>query len=303
MKRFLPYAQLVRLPNAFTAMADTCLGAVVVGALREQALAFACLLIASIALYSSGMVWNDYFDRDQDARERPFRPIPSGRVAPRTAALLGAALMLVGVIFAALADLASGAERWRALVISGWLVAAIFLYDGWLKRTALGPVAMGACRFLNVLLGLCAAGTALPGWGYLLALVVGTYIVGVTWFARTEAQTSNANLLTGAAAVMLLGLVFALGVPALAQTQESGFTTSPLFPYLVAAFGAYVGIALWRAIRRPLPALVQAGVKRAVLGLVLLDAILATALVGVVGLAIAGLIVPARWLGRWVYST
>jgi 4-hydroxybenzoate polyprenyltransferase len=303
MKQLLAYAQLVRLPNAFTAMADICLGALAVGALREQRLAFACLLLASVALYSAGMVWNDFFDARQDARERPFRPIPSGRVSPRAAALLGAVLLLVGVALAALADVTAQADRWRSLSLSGWLVAAILLYDGWLKRTPLGPVAMGSCRFLNVLLGLSAAGMPIPPWGYLLALVVGTYIAGVTWFARTEAQTSNVNMLIAAALVMLTGLVFAMGVPALAQSQAGDFKTSPLFPYLVAAFAAYLGVALVRAINRPLPQLVQAAVKRAVLGLVLLDAILATALVGVAGLAIAVLLVPARWLGRWVYST
>ena len=36
MNRFLTYAQLVRLPNAFTALADIALGALAVGALREQ---------------------------------------------------------------------------------------------------------------------------------------------------------------------------------------------------------------------------------------------------------------------------
>jgi 4-hydroxybenzoate polyprenyltransferase len=303
MNRFLAYAQLVRLPNAFTAMADICLGALAVGALGEQRLAFVCLLIASVSLYSAGMVWNDYFDRQQDARERPFRPIPSGRVAPRTAAVLGTVLMLLGVIFAALADVIAQADRWRCLGLSGWLTLAILLYDSWLKRTPLGPVAMGSCRYLNVLLGLSAAGLPIPPWGYLLALVVGTYIAGVTWFARTEAQMSNVNVLIAAALLMFTGLVFAMGVPAFAQSQSGDFQTSPLFPYLVAAFAAYLGIALVRAINRPLPQLVQAAVKRSVLGLVLLDAILATALIGVAGLAIAALLVPARWLGRWVYST
>ena len=46
---------------------------------------------------------------------------------------------------------------------------------------------MGLCRFLNVLLGLTVAP---PGFWLAahLALVVGLYVVGVTWFARTEAS-------------------------------------------------------------------------------------------------------------------
>ena len=58
-----------------------------------------------------------------------------------------------------------------------------------------------------------------------------------------------------------------------------------------------------RAIANPIPERVQAAVKRTILGLVLLDAILATALAGPIGLAILLLLVPAKILGRWVYST
>jgi hypothetical protein len=39
----------------------------------------------------------------------------------------------------------------------------------------------------------------IPTWGFVLALVVGVYIVGVTWFARTEASTTNQRSLIGAA--------------------------------------------------------------------------------------------------------
>jgi 4-hydroxybenzoate polyprenyltransferase len=48
---------------------------------------------------------------------------------------------------------------------------------------------------------------------------------------------------------------------------------------------------------------VQSAVKRSIMGLVLLDAILATAVVGAWGLLILLLLVPALTLGRWIYST
>src|SRR5262249_61032160 len=64
--RLKPYAQLIRLPNVFTALADICLGALAVGALPGRWLPFTFLLLASACLYSAGMVWNDYFDFEQD---------------------------------------------------------------------------------------------------------------------------------------------------------------------------------------------------------------------------------------------
>src|SRR5439155_22066626 len=136
MYRLLNYAQLVRLPNLPTALADICLAAL---ALAMQPRVgdlvdgfpfgrLGLLLIASACLYCSGMVWNDYFDQEQDRRERPFRPLPSGRVKPGEAVRLGAGLMAAGVVCALGAGRASVS---LALV----LVAAILAYDAWLKRT------------------------------------------------------------------------------------------------------------------------------------------------------------------------
>src|SRR5262245_60146409 len=105
MRNLRTYAQLLRLPNVFTAFADILLGALVTGALTARPAAVGLLLLASGCLYCGGMVWNDYFDLEQDKRERPFRPLPSGKVTPAQAAVLGAALLTAGVLLAVLADL------------------------------------------------------------------------------------------------------------------------------------------------------------------------------------------------------
>ena len=309
MSQFRTYAQLVRLPNVFTALADICLGALATGAQTGPSLSpawwlsFGGLLAASACLYSAGMVWNDFFDLDQDRRERPFRPIPSGRVSRRAAALLGAALLAAGVGFALLAGWRGDGWEETPAVLAVLLSAAILLYDGWLKRTWAGPLGMGACRFLNVLLGLCAAlpatGTYPWDWGLHLAGVVGAYIIGVTWFARTEARVSQRRALAAAAGAMLAALVLALPLPV---WFPSG-TSSPFFPYLLVGLGFWVGLPVCEAIERPAPGQVQTAVKRAIFGLVVLDATLATALAGAVGLVILLLLLPAHVLGRWIYST
>src|SRR4051794_12158155 len=103
MTRLLDFARLVRLPNAFTAVADICLGALVTGALPGRLFPFVCLLLASTFLYSAGMVWNDYFDLEQDKRERPFRPLASGRITLRTAQVLGCVLLVLGLAAATIA--------------------------------------------------------------------------------------------------------------------------------------------------------------------------------------------------------
>jgi 4-hydroxybenzoate polyprenyltransferase len=301
MSRLRVYAQLVRLPNLPTALGNVCLGALAVGALPRHWFAFLLLALASACLYCGGMVWNDFFDVDQDRRERPFRPIPSGRVSRRQAGQFGAALLAVGFLVAVAAGAVLGRTLALAALAAG-LVAAILLYDARLKRTWAGPLAMGSCRFLNVLLG-ASAGEAAPGGQALhLALVVGLYVVGVTWFARTEARLSKQTALAGAASVMLASLVLALP---LAELRQPGQTTSPLFPYLLVGLGFFVGLPLCRAIARPVPSLVQAAVKRSLMGLIILDAVLATALVGTAGLVLLVLLVPVLYLGRWrwLYAT
>ena len=100
--RFSAYARLVRLPNVFTALADVGLGLFAAGGTVSW-LSAGSIAAASAALYCGGMVWNDYFDIDQDRRERPFRPLPSGAISAAAAKRLGIGLLTGGWLFAILA--------------------------------------------------------------------------------------------------------------------------------------------------------------------------------------------------------
>jgi len=309
MNRLRTYAQLVRLPNVFTAFADIALGILATWRLTPEALSEGwmpsalCLLAASGCLYCGGMVFNDVFDPEQDKRERPFRPIPSGRVSRSAATLFGVLLLVAGIGLALLAGRRDNAWDRSSFYVACVLTGCILLYDGWLKRFWAGPLGMGSCRFLNVLLGLSLAPNLGWPWGIHLAVVVGVYIIGVTWFARTEAQISNRSALAGAAAVMTFGLLLALAAPVIAAEFHLGPRPSALFPYLLVGLGFLLGFPISRAISRPTAAHVQKAVKHAILGLVILDASLASAIAGVVGLLILLLLLPAMYLGRWIYST
>lgn len=299
--RLLAYAQLMRLPNVFTAFADICLGACVGGYLAERPVVFVLLLLGSGCLYCGGMVLNDWFDRHDDLISQPFRPIPSGRISPAIAGYLGEGLLLLGILFAGGASKHTNSpDRTSAICVILGLACLISAYNWFAKRTVVGPVVMGSCRFLNVMMGLIGTGQELTSVVNLhVAAVVGVYIVGVTWFARTEETNSKRRNLIGAALIMLAAIGLAITVPV---HLPSG-TTPVYFPYLVVAFAIYVGSAVVAAIQKPDPKTVQAAVKRSILGLVLLDATLATAFVGAWGLLIGLLLLPARFLGRWVYST
>ena len=298
------YAELVRLPNVFTAVADIALGwlcATAAGASLSDWPLFILLALASACLYSSGMVWNDFFDVAQDQNERPSRPVPSGRVSRKSAAIFAVVLQVLGVTFAVAAALFAEQARWSSPLVGLALVIAIILYDAWLKHTFAGPIAMGSCRFLNILLGLSIADSEMIPWSsrIYLAAIVGIYITGVTWFARTEAKTSSRTALKSAAIVMLAALLLTLAVPKVVVPS----TPSILFPYLLVGMGLLIAFPIAAAINVPAPAQVQKAIKRCLLGLVVLDAILASAVAGTAGLLILLFLLPVMYLGRWIYST
>ncbi|HZL88473.1 MAG TPA: UbiA family prenyltransferase [Pirellulaceae bacterium] len=308
----LAWLRLVRAPNVFTAIADVMMGFVIVhGGLKPLAPLglLVCLAAASSLLYTAGMVLNDVFDIEVDAKERPFRPLPSGQIPLGLARTMGFSMLACGVVMGALAGYAYPARLpWRSGLIAAVLAGCVLLYDGWLKRFAIGPLGMGLCRFFNVLLGMSVALDVANGWplGFgpmhlLPAAGIGAYIVGVTMFAKGEAGQSSVPVLIGGMITMGLGIgVLGWAAQFLERRQLS-----------VGVFWLLLALLLFTVLRRCLMAVltpdskhVQAGVKNAIFSLVLFDASVAMAAAPVsYSLAIAALLVPMFLLGRWVYST
>src|SRR5581483_11719795 len=102
-----PYLQLVRLPNVFTAAADSLAGWLLVRGTFDEPRRWLPLVAASMATYAGGIALNDVFDYEADLRERPSRPLPSGRVSRRFAGWLGGGLLALGPVLAALSGSAA----------------------------------------------------------------------------------------------------------------------------------------------------------------------------------------------------
>jgi 4-hydroxybenzoate polyprenyltransferase len=175
---------LGRVSNLPTVWTNIAAGMVLAGAPASLAL-FGTLALALSLSYVAGMVLNDAFDREIDARERPERPIPAGRVAPRTAFALGFGLLAAGFGAALLA----GALAGTGLAVLPWaagLAAAIVGYDLHHKGNPLSPLVMGLCRMLVYAVAAAAAtgGVAAPVWIGAGALFV--YLVGLTAVAKQE---------------------------------------------------------------------------------------------------------------------
>lgn len=317
----LAYAQLLRLPNVFSAIADVTAGFLIVEGNLDRWQSYLPLLLTSISLYMAGMVLNDLFDAPLDAEERPERPIPSGRISPGAAAILGWGLWIAGIIFAGLAVGAgwSAAEMpWRAGLIGGVLAANIVFYDAWAKSTPIGPIAMGLCRTLNWLLGMSLA-SHLPleveqiflGFGadhLLVAGGMGLYIAGVTWLARDEADEPNVLHLIGATIVMLGGLALA-GSHVLWPSRETWLSRlegNPLLVWTVAFVALAVPVVRRSAaaIMSGTPEAVRDAVRQALLSVIIFDAAITFAQVGPQwAILVVALLAPAWALGRFVNAT
>jgi 4-hydroxybenzoate polyprenyltransferase len=191
--KLVAYAQLMRLPNVFTAVADPLAGWFVVGG-GDPSWHLALLAGAGGCLYTSGIVFNDYFDYELDCLERPERPLPSGAISRTTAAGLGAALMAVGLAFA-------GTVGTVAFGIAAFIAAMVFFYNAWAKRFAvLGPLVIGTCRFANFLLGMRCC----PPRLWLAPAALGVYCTTLTWVARNEAINVKLRMVVKQ---MLLGII------------------------------------------------------------------------------------------------
>ncbi len=297
------YLQLVRLPNVFTAMADILLGFLLTHRTLEPVGGFALLLGSSSLLYLAGMVLNDYFDREQDARERPFRPIPSGRVSATTALMLGLLLLAGGAALGWAATLAFG--DWRPGMVATLLAAGVFTYDGLVKQTPVAPVVMGACRTLNVLLGMSLSFQAWSPAYWAVACGVGLYIVGVTTFARSEARDSGRWQLALGLTLLVAGLAVVASMPGWATgTEWPPIRVQANWYVFWGLFGLLIGYRCLRAVLDPRPAMVQVAVRNCIFALVILDAAACLAVQEKFwGVVILLLLVPMLTIGRWIYST
>jgi 4-hydroxybenzoate polyprenyltransferase len=290
------YLRLMRIPNVFTSFAN-----VVAGVSLARAGGFqprdALLVLASGSLYCAGMVWNDYFDRHIDAEERPDRPIPSGEIAPAAAAAVGCVLGALGLGLAALHGM-------LPLLLAVLLSGAILLYDGAIKATCAGPLAMGGCRALNVLLGVSADPSG-RGWLAPLALVLGIFTMLITQLSRfevggTEPQRLRATL-RGFGALAFVAAIALVGFAWIRQAEPMAW---------IAALVAF-SYVVWReqSLLRPLwKQATPPSLGRAIGGGILLMPAIDASFVAAGGAPLAAaatiaFMAPAWLLKRWYYLT
>jgi 4-hydroxybenzoate polyprenyltransferase len=330
--RIRAWAQLVRVPNTLTACADVLAGfSIAVGpwfAIDGIAASLLLMCLASVCFYWAGMVLNDVHDVEADRIQRRKGPLVDGRIEIRTAAIAGWTLLFTGVLLAGVSsyllpdDLSNkytrNQSKWLVVGIGSLLAMVIAAYDSRLKATIFGPLLMGMCRGLNLLLGIslgwCFVWPSDSYWdwdSYWIVIAVAVFghvgfVTGITLAARRESLINQSSTrLAIAWMVSFLGIVaislcplWARG-PLWARDRTLRLDPSSLYPILI---GLLMVPWLRRAVlsvRDPGVGTLIPAIKQAILSIIFLDAAIALQFAGSTpGMIVCSLAIPTLALAR-----
>jgi hypothetical protein len=252
----------------------------------------ALLLTGGSFLYTGGMYLNDFCDAAFDARYNANRPISTGRISRGRVGFMAA--IWLGGGFACLARLGAVTGGLSLL-----LVVLIVLYDFRHKNVLWAPLVMGACRFLLYVLGAVAVGTdvlhklvfyALPaGFG------LGLYVAGITYLARGEKRSEKPA--RWALLLLLAPVAVAFGLHA---TESSTFRPFPVMVTLLQlCWMAWLLVPFWNKSNPSLGRVVSGLLA----GIVLVDMVASTLILGPLSLLLLPLFILALLLQRIVPAT
>lgn len=150
-----------------------------------RAMRFLAPLAVPLLAYLGGMILNDAFDAEVDARERPSRPIPSGRIGRRAAFGAGFGLLAAAIATALLAGPTA------VVAATSVLCAAIVAYDRFHLASAAGTLILALCRALAALIPMLAfadgeLGVLVRRGAVALPIALGAWTLGLSILARSE---------------------------------------------------------------------------------------------------------------------
>lgn len=277
LKKIRACLELMRPANIVTAFADILAGFAAVGGvlfftssgIEVEPAGLLWLLVTTFGLYGGGIVFNDVFDADIDAKERPERAIPSGKVSRSGASVLGLLLFMIALFSAFQVSV-------TAVWLSAFIIFCSLIYDSKAKHSFVwGPLFMGLCRGGNLLLG----GSLLPVMLldiWFIALIPIIYISAITLISRGEVAGGNKK--HGALALAMIWVVIG-SIPLLSLIQSFNLFTAS--PFLI-LFGLMVVPAFSAAAKTSQADDIKKAVKRGVVSLVIFNSVLAAGFSGLI---------------------
>ena len=284
---------MLRLPNLLTVPGDPIVGFFSWGSIRyfssaekgyvdvgHVAMVVPCA-VAALLLYCAGLILNDLFDLTEDRRDRPHRPLPSGQISIPAAAITAVLLMVGGVAAAAFnGPLCAG--------IAAALAALVVSYNAGVKRIPIaGPLNMGLCRGLSVMLGLAISSSLNLGqdsaggllaweklsmlfsWPFYSITPMILYIASVSLIAARETETTRMRIRPWLPAAIVAVWMCCVIHPL--PDWDSALDSLSLT--VIAALPVIVAIVCgWRLKSKPAPRIVQSVVGELVGNLLLIQA-------------------------------
>jgi len=281
------YLVLVRLPNLFTLPSNILVGIAAISSLAftlTSFIQFLLLVTISVLLYCVGIVLNDLYDFDIDKKERPNRPLPSGKISRRSAIGLVA-------IFSTLALILSLLVSFSTLVISSILFLAIFGYDKYLKNTHAGPFIIASARVMNILLGTSVSFRSVDSYSQIVTLtfvliITFVYVSLIGFISRYEVHGFSDN-----AKLLLPPAIVAIVISSIILFSLMGFFK--LESLIILSLFSFIMLISFSRIYRRDSGRTQQIVRNMILSIIVLDSTFLTGIIGIeLGLAVLTLMVP-----------
>jgi 4-hydroxybenzoate polyprenyltransferase len=293
---FKDYLILVRLPNLFTLPSNILVGFVIASSLTLTSYVQVLLLVTiSILLYCVGLILNDLFDYNIDKKERPDRPLASGKVSRRAAIGLVTAFSVLALGLSLIVSIPT-------LVTSSLLFVLIFGYDKFLKKTMAGPFTIAAARVINVMLG---ASVDFGHIGSFPQLIILTFVLTITFvyvcligfISRYEIHGFPKNT-----KLFLIPIIIVAIISLIAFFSLMGF-----FKYeclIILTFFSFIMARTFYKIHKQDSSGIQRIVQNMILSIIVLDSTFLSGIRGIeIGLVVLVLLAPLLILARKMYMT
>jgi 4-hydroxybenzoate polyprenyltransferase len=304
---FKQYIILVRLPNVFTAASNilpgyfTIVTAISSSFINTNILYLIGLMTSSSLLYLAGIVFNDYFDIEIDKKERPNRPLPSGKVTKRKALIIAISSMIAANVLALVIN-------WTSFIVAVILTIIIIAYDCRLKHnTTTGPITMGFARFINVILGASPAFPTLllSSTSIKILLFIATslflYVIAISILSKKEVNGKVTKLIILSSFSIVFVVIVSIAIAGLiGMFQSTVFVNLALF--------SVVMIITFRSTLRGLynlaPIHIRNIIRNMIISIIILDSVFVSGIIGLnFGLATLLLIIPPILLAKKLYLT
>lgn len=292
------YLALVRLPNLFTLPSNILVGMATVSSLAFTLTSFTQFLLLvtiSVLLYCVGIVLNDLYDFDIDKKERPNRPLPSGKISRRSAIVLVA-------IFSTIALILSVQVSFSTLVISSILFSVIFGYDKYLKNTHAGPFTIASARVMNILLGTSVSLRSVDSYSQIVTLtfvliITFVYVSLIGFISRYEVHGFSDNT-----KLLLPRAIVATVISSIILFSLMGFFK--LESLIILSLFSFIMIISFSRIYRRDSGRTQQIVRNMILSIIVLDSTFLTGIIGIeLGLVVLTLMAPLLVLANKMYMT